>query len=359
MKNNATYPTRLALRKLVLQTIGQKAKKRKQLIMDVINKCGYGKEELKDTGSDSLSTRLKSFTGIVINELLEEKALLMTDDFKIVSAESLPDKKEILEIFLKKYLTEDELKDNSPSGKKNIIKAVLGDLIRRKRSEIAKAIDVVAYLDEELRKNETVYNNIIKQKEKCYPQTPLGNKLKLINKRFNDCKKGALKKEIYRKEAHKTAMECISLAGGEFFERFCMSLIKACYGDKVIKDELTAGPGDKGIDGIIIVCDEIGFKEKILIQAKTKRKRGFIPLSEIREFLGVMTSENATKGLMISNSNYHKETEKFASKVKNLILIDQKKLIELMEKYQIGFVNEDGIIKIDEALFLEEQKAVC
>ena len=67
-------------------------------------------------------------------------------------------------------------------------------------------------------------------------------------------------------------MECISLAGGEFFERFCMSLIKACYGDKVIKDELTAGPGDKGIDGIIIVCDEIGFKEKILIQAKTKRK---------------------------------------------------------------------------------------
>ena len=72
-----------------------------------------------------------------------------------------------------------------------------------------------------------------------------------------------------------------------------------------------------------------------------------------------MTSENATKGLMISNSNYHKETEKFASKVKNLILIDQKKLIELMEKYQIGFVNEDGIIKIDEALFLEEQKAVC
>ena len=72
-----------------------------------------------------------------------------------------------------------------------------------------------------------------------------------------------------------------------------------------------------------------------------------------------MTSENATKGLMISNSNYHKETEKFASKVKNLILIDQKRLIELMEKYQIGFVNEDGIIKIDEALFLEEQKAVC
>ena len=77
---------------------------------------------------------------------------------------------------------------------------MLGDLIRRKRSEIAKAIDVVAYLDEELRKNETVYNNIIKQKEKCYPQTPLGNKLKLINKRFNDCKKGALKRKYTAKK---------------------------------------------------------------------------------------------------------------------------------------------------------------
>ena len=45
-------------------------------------------------------------------------------------------------------------------------------------------------------------------------------------------------------------MECINLAGGEFFERFCMSLIKACYGDKVIKDELTAGPGTRALTAL-------------------------------------------------------------------------------------------------------------
>ena len=104
MKNNATYPTRLALRKLVLQTIGQKAKKRKQLIMDVINKCGYGKEELKDTGSDSLSTRLKSFTGIVINELFGRKGASYDRRFQNRVRRKLARQKEILEIFLKNIL---------------------------------------------------------------------------------------------------------------------------------------------------------------------------------------------------------------------------------------------------------------
>ena len=137
----------MALRKLVLQTIGQEAKKRKQLIMDVINKYGYGKEELKDTGSDVCPQDSKSFTGIVITAL-EEKALLMTDDFKIVSA-SLPDK-EILEIFLKisyRRRTEGQF----PSGKK-ISSKLCWDLIKRKRSNM-KAIDVVAYLDGAQKRN--------------------------------------------------------------------------------------------------------------------------------------------------------------------------------------------------------------
>lgn len=355
MKNGVTaLPSRNDLRRLILASIGKKSLKRKKLIQNVIAKGGFSKTQLEDTSSDSLSTRLKSFTGTVINEMIAEKAIILTDDFEITLPEvKVHDKKEIVDIFIKKYLTDEEIENSSPNGKKNLIKAVLGDIIKRKQSEIEKALDVIAFIDEELRKNDSV-NNIIKEREKIYPKTPLGNKLKLFDKKYYDCKKGFLKKESYINQTYKAAMDCISLAGGEFFERFCMRIIKECYGDKVISDEITAGPGDKGIDGVVIIKDEIGFEEKILIQCKTKRKRtAFIPECETRAFLGVMTSEKATKGLMMSNSNYLKETFRFASRVKNLMLIDQQRLIELMEKYKIGLISVDGLLKIDEKVFIE------
>lgn len=352
--NNLVLPSRGTLRELILQSIGRKSLKRKSLIQRVITETGYNKAELQDTSSDSLSTRLKSFTGIVINEMVAEKALILTDDFEITVPESkIPNDKEITDIFLSKYLTEEEIKNTSPGAKRNQIKATLGAILKHKRNDMLAAIDVISYIDKELRKNEAV-NNIIKEREKCYPKTPLGNKLKLIEKKYSDCKRGLIRKDIYLKQMHKTAMDCISLAGGEFFERFCMGLVKKCYGDKVVSDEITAGPGDKGIDGIVIIVDELGFEEKILIQCKTKRKRSaFIPESETRAFLGVMTSEKATKGLMMSNSNYLRETFRLANRVKNLILIDQKKLIELMEKHQVGYVTVDGLLKVDEKVFLE------
>lgn len=354
MKNNIKLPTRNTIRKLILETLSSKKTARKQLIAQVIKKCGFSTEQLKDTGSDSISTRLKSYTGIILNELISEKTILVTEeDYKLVMAESKQlDKKALVETTLKKYLTDDEIKDSSPSGKKNTIKAVMGDIFKRKQTELNKALDVMAFLDTELRKNEAV-NNIIREREKCYPDTPLGLALKALAKRYCQCKKGAIKKETYKNEVYKSVLECISLAGGEFFERVCMSLMKACYGTRVIKDELTAGPGDKGIDGIIFVKDEMGFEEKILMQAKTKRRRGYIPLSEIREFLGVMTAEKAEKGILMSNSNYHRETIRFANKVNNFVLIDQKKLLELMEEHALGLICEEGLIRIDEDFFLE------
>lgn len=353
MKNNYTLPTRNDIRKQLLETISHKAWQRKQLIAEVIRRCGFTKEQLKDTSSDSLSTRLKSFVGTIINELLTEQAIMLNENKQIHIERKLPDKKTLTEVFLNKYLTEDEIKDSTPSGKRNILKAVLGDIIKRKENELLLAVDVIEYLDGELRKNDSVYNNIIKPRERCYPNTPLGSKLKALDKSFTQCQKGQIKKESYRKILQQSVLECISLAGGEFFERLSMSLMIAVYGNKVIKDEITAGPGDNGIDGVLVIIDELGFEEKILLQAKTKRKKGYIPLPEIREFLGVMAADKADKGILISNSNYHKESVKFVSKVNNLMLIGEKKLLELMEKHSIGLVEDAGILRIDEKLFLE------
>ncbi|HHU43397.1 MAG: restriction endonuclease [Bacillota bacterium] len=354
MKNNKEQlPSRERMKKIILSTVKDKTWSRRELISKVIKRCGFTPEQLKDTSTDSISTRLKSFAGTVINELVGEKALSLTQDNKI----ELPPKKklenkEILEVFINKYLTDEEKKDRTPGGKRNTLNAVLGNILKKKKKEIDKADDVVEYLDKQLINNSTVYEKIIKHSD--YPETPLGNKLRFLNEKFNECKRGALPKENYRKILNQSVLECLSLAGGEFFERLCLSLIKKGYGDRVVNDKLTAGPDDKGIDGIVYIKDEMGFDERVFIQAKTKRKKGYIPLCEIREFLGVMIAEKATKGILISNSNYHKETIKFADKVDNLILINQKKLLELMQKHSIGIIQQNGLCKIDDKLFLEQ-----
>ncbi|MFW5780853.1 MAG: restriction endonuclease [Bacillota bacterium] len=353
MKNNKTLlPERERMKKIILNSVNDKIWSRRELISKVIKRCGFSAEQLKDTSTDSISTRLKSFAGTVINELVGEKSLILTEDNKLrLPEKKKPEKKELVEIFIKKYLTEEEEKDRSPGGKRNTINSVMGNIFKKKKKEIEKAEDIIDYLDKQLRNNPTVYEQIIKHND--YPETALGNKLRFAEQKYKQCKKGVLNKDTYRKILNKSVLECLSLAGGEFFERVCLSLIKKGYGDRVVKDVLTAGPDDKGIDGIIYIKDEMGFDERVFIQAKTKRKKGYIPLCEIREFFGVMIAENATKGILISNSNYHKETIKFVSKLDNFILINQRKLIELMIKHSFGIIKDNGLYKIDDKMFLE------
>ena len=96
------------------------------------------------------------------------------------------------------------------------------------------------------------------------------------------------------------------------------------------------GPQDGGIDGIIKMKDEFNYNEKVIIQVKNLHKTTkHVPLNEIREFCGVLASEqDATKGFFITNTKYHIETEKFAKKYKTkyFALIDGEKWLELANK---------------------------
>ena len=351
---NKKFPERKNIRKIILEIMNKENKwKRKKLIEEEVNNSGFNQEKLKDKGCESLSKKNKSISGTVLNELISEELIEQVDDNVFLSKPKKIDKNELTNFFIKKYLTPEEEKDSTPSGKKNIIKSVIGHIIKIKSNEALKAIDIFEFFDTEFKKNDAT-KFIVEENEVQYPNSPLGDKLKRINKRYYECKRGKIKKENYEKDLKVTVLECISLAGGEFFERLSMKLIKSYYGNRVIKDEVTGGSQDNGIDGKLFVKDELGFEEKIFFQAKTKRNiAANIPLCEIREFLGVMTADKINKGIMISNCRYHKDTIKFVKKVDNLILIGRDNIVKMLEEKGIGIIMVGNMLKIDEKIFLE------
>lgn len=295
-----TLPSREACKNAILSTLADgKKKDRKTLIFEVIQKFGYTFDELKDTGCNSISTQLKSFSGIIVSQLEDEKTILVTEDGKY---------------YMEIKVEEKEQKDKKQKGVKK-----------------PKAV----------------------KKEKL-PLPPITQKLKEIKKKYDEYGRGEISERDYHTELNTGIIDCINLAGGPFFEQLSLMLLNKCYEKNgITSSKLTGGPQDNGIDGIITTEDELGFKETIIFQAKTKENPArHIALNDIRRFVGVMTAERVTKGILISNSNFHPTTVEFAEKVPNLKLIDRELLIKLMKKTQIGLkINRNKTFYVDEDIF--------
>lgn len=297
------FPTKQEIEGAV-KTVLAKEKLERKVVIERSQKCyGYTAEQLKDRSCESLNTRLKSLTGVVINEMIAAETLVLGED-KLLSLPALAEVKKAL----------------SKTQKRRAA---------RKRAA-ARA-----------------------EQASAYPDTPLGKLLSAAHKKYEEARTGKIGKERYTAALKKAVTLCINEAGGEFFEELSMKLLIAVYGDSVVGNELTAGPDDNGIDGKLYVVDPAGFKETVFFQSKTKlNERAYVSIKVAREFLGVMTAYGATKGVLVTNSNFHRETRAFASKVPNLRLIDCAALFENMLRYGVGVKCLNGIYHIDDDMFL-------
>lgn len=90
---------------------------------------------------------------------------------------------------------------------------------------------------------------------------------------------------------------------------------------------------DGGVDGVII---------------QAKRWKNTVPVKEIRDFAGALMSKRSNKGVFITTSNFPPSAREFTNSVAlKIILIDGKKLADLMLKYNLG-VTTKRIIAIKE-----------
>jgi len=132
-----------------------------------------------------------------------------------------------------------------------------------------------------------------------------------------------------------------------YFEKVILILLKKMgYGDFIE----TSKSWDGWIDGIINE-DKLGL-EKIYIQAK-RYNENKVREKEIRNFIGAM-SRDTTKGIFATTSTFDEHAIKKAYDAQHkIILIDGKKLVDLMHQYWVGVQvkNTYEVKEIDEDFF--------
>jgi restriction system protein len=119
------------------------------------------------------------------------------------------------------------------------------------------------------------------------------------------------------------------------FERVVLDVLAAMgYGGSVAGcASLTARSGEGSVHGIIKE-DKLGF-DILVVQAKQWAHA--VGKIEIREFAGSLESHGARKGLFITTAQFSGPARDYVTRIeKRIVLIDGKKLAELMMDHDVG-----------------------
>lgn len=136
-----------------------------------------------------------------------------------------------------------------------------------------------------------------------------------------------------------------------FFEHLVVDLMKAMgYSDGLV----TKYSGDDGIDGIIHE-DKLGFN-LIYIQAKRWKPDITITKPELQKFAGAMMGPpKVEKGLFITTAKFSPKAKEYAT-AQHIILVDGKKLTELMIEHGVGVSTQKAYLikRIDSDYFSDD-----
>lgn len=162
----------------------------------------------------------------------------------------------------------------------------------------------------------------------------------------------------YQKIKRDLSQELLNLvkqSSPRFFEKLVVDLlIRMGYGGS-LKDagKAIGQSGDGGIDRIIKE-DKLGL-DVIYIQAK--RWDNVVGSKEVRNFVGSLAGQHASKGVFITTSSFTKDALDYVKTIPHkVILIDGEMLAQLMIENDIGVtkVTSYDIKKIDSDYFEEE-----
>ncbi len=141
----------------------------------------------------------------------------------------------------------------------------------------------------------------------------------------------------------------------DFFERLVVKLMEAMgYGGYEGAGFVTKSSGDGGVDGVIYE-DKLGFN-LIYIQAKRWAPDTVISRPEIQKFMGALAGPpKIEKGLYITTAKFSKEAKNYAD-AQHIILVDGKKLTELMIEFDVGVQTQKiyKIKRVDNDFFSED-----
>jgi restriction system protein len=147
-------------------------------------------------------------------------------------------------------------------------------------------------------------------------------------------------------------LETLASVSPSFFETIVLDLLhRMGYGASRADLQRVGGSGDGGIDGVISL-DKLGL-EKVYVQAK--RWQSTVGRPEVQGFYGALAGQRANKGVFITTSSYTPQAIEFAKSVERVVLVDGRRLVELMMDHEVGVsARTVKIPKIDSDYFDEE-----
>lgn len=107
-------------------------------------------------------------------------------------------------------------------------------------------------------------------------------------------------------------------------------LIEALYNEMGYDTILTKRTHDGGVD-INAEKNNVGEREKLLIQCKRQKKN--VKVEEVRTLLGVVSSEKATKGVLVTTSEFTVPSKNFVNENPRLEIIGKKDLHKLLNEF--------------------------
>lgn len=122
-------------------------------------------------------------------------------------------------------------------------------------------------------------------------------------------------------------------ASPKFLSRTLLDLLKSMgYG---VETEVTDGPGDGGIDGMI-AQDALGL-DKIFIQSKRYSAGSKVGPSDILQFAGALGAQGMNRGVFVTTADFTAAAEKTAQTgPNNIVLINGVRLVRLMVLHNVG-----------------------
>ena len=117
------------------------------------------------------------------------------------------------------------------------------------------------------------------------------------------------------------------------FEHIVLDVLHSLgYGAHRQALQQVGGSGDGGVDGVISL-DALGL-EKVYVQAK--RWQNTVGRPDLQAFYGALAGHKAKRGVFITTSGFTAQAIDFARSVAGLVLIDGKRLVDLMLNQEVG-----------------------
>jgi restriction system protein len=147
-------------------------------------------------------------------------------------------------------------------------------------------------------------------------------------------------------------LETLAQVSPKFFEAIVLDVLHSIgYGTSRGDLAQVGRSGDGGIDGVISL-DRLGL-EKVYVQAK--RWQNTVGRPDVHAFYGALAGQRATKGVFITTSTFTAQATEFARSVERLVLVDGKRLAELMIDFEVGVsMRPIRVPKLDTDYFEEE-----